>query len=312
MELVLVTNIDLARSKIREASTRGVYVNRDTYLECLGAIPAPAGEICAICREDFNHASDDVHASNDDQASDEVVETLQCRHTFHRDCITGWFHSQDVKRDTCPSCRHVLYKASPLTEEQVAQNMADLEAEDEEEEEFDEDDNRILPTQDHPIWTFQNPVLLPRRVYVLDRNDNLWLTRRLETITYQSLARLLLESGLAPGSLTEASARYNVVDWEKEDFTSMCVAIFEEMRLIEPSLSANNVRFRVARIYCDWLRRHMFDGSVEINDEAKALATYLALFEDKAEEHWANEFMDRTFSGWHEWLSMEGRMRLET
>ncbi|KAF2681225.1 hypothetical protein K458DRAFT_392018 [Lentithecium fluviatile CBS 122367] len=109
MELVVVRTLAQGQEKICEAAEQNIFVSRDTYLEYLKSILAPDGEKCAICQDVFTEAPIDV------------VETLQCRHPFHRGCIMEWFRSSNNQRDTCPQCRTVLYKVQPLTPGQATE-----------------------------------------------------------------------------------------------------------------------------------------------------------------------------------------------
>jgi hypothetical protein len=63
--------------------------------------------ICVICQEDFNEASYDM------------VAIKTCAHIFHRKCIIRWTESYGSQRDTCPSCRMVMYQHIPMTKHEI-------------------------------------------------------------------------------------------------------------------------------------------------------------------------------------------------
>jgi hypothetical protein len=44
-----------------------------------------------------------------------MVAIKSCSHIFHRKCIIRWTESWGLQRDTCPSCRAVMYQYVPMT-----------------------------------------------------------------------------------------------------------------------------------------------------------------------------------------------------
>ena len=48
---------------------------------------------CAVCKEQFDSKAED--------ASEQIVITLPCKHVFHEGCILPWLKSSG----TCPVCR---------------------------------------------------------------------------------------------------------------------------------------------------------------------------------------------------------------
>ena len=63
---------------------------------------------CGICLEELGLDTDDT------------VALAPCGHIFCRVCIQSWFDSSRPERDTCPTCRRVLFTIEPLTPEQIA------------------------------------------------------------------------------------------------------------------------------------------------------------------------------------------------
>ncbi len=68
--------------------------------------------ICVVCQEDFNEASYDM------------VAIKSCSHIFHRKCIIRWTESWGLQRDTCPSCRAVMYQYVPMTAREIGEMEA--------------------------------------------------------------------------------------------------------------------------------------------------------------------------------------------
>lgn len=58
-----------------------------------------SGEECSICLNEFNTAGG-------------RVRRRPCGHTFHAACARNWF--DDMKRNTCPYCRHEYRIIEPL------------------------------------------------------------------------------------------------------------------------------------------------------------------------------------------------------
>jgi hypothetical protein len=90
--------------------------------------------ICVVCQENFNDAPNDI------------VKISTCEHMFHRRCIIGWAESISPQRDTCPSCRTLVYQREPLTENEIAQLEEELEEDEEEDMQFEyqsSDENRF-------------------------------------------------------------------------------------------------------------------------------------------------------------------------
>jgi hypothetical protein len=58
---------------------------------------------CPVCCEPFLSSTSKGPSDRDT----ELVQIKECRHFFHRECLTRWV--DDEGRNTCPSCRHELF-----------------------------------------------------------------------------------------------------------------------------------------------------------------------------------------------------------
>jgi hypothetical protein len=112
MQLTLVHTVEEGREKIRDGSQRKVLVSRDDYVAYMEQVQRPHGEKCGLCRKEYG-------------GEDCILETIQCKHAYHKQCITGWFYGANPQCDTCPECRQLLYWAEPRTAEQKEQASAD-------------------------------------------------------------------------------------------------------------------------------------------------------------------------------------------
>ena len=94
--------------------TAGPY-SYDEYIASHLLPPAPLPDLnddCPICREPYGTDNEN-----------KVVQTEQCSHVFHYDCLLEWFNSHpvaDQKNRTCPNCRRELFvreafSADPLS-----------------------------------------------------------------------------------------------------------------------------------------------------------------------------------------------------
>jgi hypothetical protein len=114
----LSCSIEERHALIRHFAPRNALVTRNAYLEYLGNIACEEvySQVCTVCQESFSSAPDDI------------VETIACRHPFHRNCLIGWMEGRHAQRDSCPNCRQTSCMLSPLKPEQRMEQRAEVEA----------------------------------------------------------------------------------------------------------------------------------------------------------------------------------------
>jgi hypothetical protein len=90
-----------------------------------------------------------------------MVGISRCEHIFHRKCLIGWAESTNPQRDTCPSCREVVYQRENLTAEEI-----DSVGQEEDEEELEEIARALRSTRGDSasFGTTFTPVLRSRAV----------------------------------------------------------------------------------------------------------------------------------------------------
>ena len=71
---------------------------------------------CPICHEPYTSSSPD--------GKETLVRTKECGHYFHNDCLQIWVEREG--RNTCPTCRHVLFRGEPTDEDLKNDNDVQL------------------------------------------------------------------------------------------------------------------------------------------------------------------------------------------
>ncbi|KAF2875204.1 hypothetical protein BDV95DRAFT_591924 [Massariosphaeria phaeospora] len=77
--------------------------SRDEYLQTHLIATAPLAEDldCPIC------------ACPWEWVDNAIVRLLECDHTFHHECIAAWFRAGRSNSNTCPVCRHTVFRSRP-------------------------------------------------------------------------------------------------------------------------------------------------------------------------------------------------------
>lgn len=99
------------------------------------------GTVCGICLERLVS----VPTVTETPQNKRVIFLDPCQHFFHKECILSWFTSIRPERDTCPICRRALFKADPLTPEQLELLQAD-----------DLEDPHSHSNAENPHWVMMN------------------------------------------------------------------------------------------------------------------------------------------------------------